>query len=245
MCLCVQFSSDAQSCLALCNPMACSMPGFPVHYQLPEFTQPQVHHFGDSIQPAHPLPALSPPAFNLSQHQGLFQWVSSSHQVAKVLEFSFSISPSNEYSGLISFRMDWLDLLAVQGTLKCLLHHHSSKASILWCFVSTIQINRDEKTEKASLKDFWAEGWMKWRSKSCRLIGKGIPRRESNHCKDIFLTWLRMDSVVIILGIPKVKGSLVGNEVGSTANLLRTPVLKSRRETSCDAGFPGKRKWWL
>ena len=71
MCLCVQFSSDAQSCLALCNPMACSMPGFPVHYQLPEFTQTQVHHFGDSIQPAHPLPALSPPAFNLSQHQGL------------------------------------------------------------------------------------------------------------------------------------------------------------------------------
>ena len=70
--------------------------------------------------------------FNFSQHQGLFQWVSSSHQVAKVLELQFSISPSNEYSGLISFRIDWSDLLAVQGTLKSLLHHCSSKASILW-----------------------------------------------------------------------------------------------------------------
>ena len=83
-------------------------------------------------QPSHPLSSPSP-AFNLSQHQGLFQWVSSSHQVAKVLSLSlrFSISPSNEYSGLISFRIDWLDLLAIPGTLKSLLQHHSSKASIL------------------------------------------------------------------------------------------------------------------
>ena len=81
------------------------------------------------LQPSHPL-SPSPPAFSLSQHQGLFKWVSSSHQGAKVLEFSFNISPSNDYSGLISFRMDWLDLLAVQGTLKSLLQHNS-KASIL------------------------------------------------------------------------------------------------------------------
>ena len=80
----------------------------------------------------HPLLSPSPPAFNLSQHQGLFQWVGSSLQVAKYWSFSFSISPSNEYSWLISFRMDWLDLLAVQVTLKSLLQHHSSKASILW-----------------------------------------------------------------------------------------------------------------
>ena len=83
----------------------------------------------------HPTISFSfpfPPAFNLSQHQGLFQWVSSSHQVAKVLGLQFSISPSNEHPGLISFRMDWLDLLVVQGTLKSLLQHHSSKASILW-----------------------------------------------------------------------------------------------------------------
>ena len=89
------------------------------------------HHVGDAIQPSHPLSSSSPPAFNLSQHQDLFQWVSSSHQVVKILVFSFSISPSNEYSGLISFRMDQLDLLAVQGSLKSLLQHHSPKASIL------------------------------------------------------------------------------------------------------------------
>ena len=87
----------------------------------------------DAIQPSHPLSSLSPPTFNLSQHQGLFKWVSSLNQVAEVLSFSFSISPSNAYSGLISFRMDWLDLLVVQGTLKSLLQHHSSKASILRC----------------------------------------------------------------------------------------------------------------
>ena len=126
-----QFSSVAQLCLTLCNPMNCSTPGLPVHHQLPEFTQTHVRWVGDAIQPSHPLLSPSPSTFNLSQHQGLFKWVSSSDQVAK-LEFSFSISPSNEPPGLISFRMDWLDLLAVQGTLKSLLQHHSSKASVLW-----------------------------------------------------------------------------------------------------------------
>ena len=96
-----------------------------------ELTQTHVHWVSDSIQPSHSLSSPSPPAFNLYQHQGLFQWVSSFHQVAKVWSFGFSISPSNEYSGLISFRMDWLDLLAVQGTLKSLLQHHTSKTSIL------------------------------------------------------------------------------------------------------------------
>ena len=111
--------------------MECSKPGFPVHHQLLEFTQTCVHWVGDAIQPSHSLSSPSP-TFNLSQHQGLFKWVSSSHQVAKVdWSFSFNISPFNEYSGLISFTMDWLDLLAGQGTLKSLLQHHSSKASIL------------------------------------------------------------------------------------------------------------------
>ena len=112
-----------------------STPGFPVHHQLPEFTQTYVHQVSDAIQPSHPLSSPSPP-FNLSQHLGLFKWVSSSHQVAKVLEFQLQHQLqqySNEYSGLIFFRMDWFDLLAVQGTLKRLLQHHSSKASILWC----------------------------------------------------------------------------------------------------------------
>ena len=127
----VQFSSVAQSRLTLCDPMNCSTPGLPVHHQLQEFTQTHVHWVSDAIQPSHPLSSTSPPAPNPSQHQSLFQWVNSLHEVAKVLDFSFSISLSNEHPGLISFRMDWLDLLAVQGTLKSLLQHHSSKASIL------------------------------------------------------------------------------------------------------------------
>ena len=124
-------SAQSLSCVQLFATHECSTPGLPVHHQLPESTQTHVHWVGDAIQPSHPLSSPSLSAFNLSQHQGLFQWVSSSHQVAKVLEFHFNISPSNEYSGLISFMMDWLDLLAVQGTLKSLLQHHSSKASIL------------------------------------------------------------------------------------------------------------------
>ena len=127
-----QFSSVTQSCLTLCNPMNHRMPGFPVHHQLIEFTQAHVHQIRGDIQPSHPLFSPSPPVFHLSQHQGLFKWVSSLHQVAKYWSFSFSISPSNEYSGLISFRMDWFDLLAVQATLKSLLQHHNSKASLLW-----------------------------------------------------------------------------------------------------------------
>ena len=99
--------------------------------QLPQFTQTHVHWVSDAIQPSHPQSSPSP-AFNLSQHQGLFKWVRSLYQVPKYWSFSFSISPSSEFSGLISFSIDWLDLIAVQGTLKSLLQHHSSKASILW-----------------------------------------------------------------------------------------------------------------
>ena len=112
-----------------------STPGLPVHHQLREFTQTHVHRVSDAIQPSHPVSSPSPPAPNPSQHQSLFQWVNSSHEVAKYWSFSFSIIPSKEIPGLISFRMDSLDLLAVQGTLKGLLQHHSSKASILQCSV--------------------------------------------------------------------------------------------------------------
>ena len=126
----VQFSSVAQSCPTLCDPMDCSMPGLPVHHQLPEFTQTHVHWVGDAIQPSHHL--LSPsPTFTLSQHQDLCKWFRI--RWPKYWSFSFSISPSNEHSGFISLRMDWLDPPAVQGTLKSLLQHHTSKASILQC----------------------------------------------------------------------------------------------------------------
>ena len=106
----VQFSSVTQSCPALCDPMDHSTPGLPVHHQLLEFTQTHVHWVGDAIQPSHPLSSPSPPALNLSQHQGLFKWVGSSHQVSRVLEFQLQHQ---------SFQ--WTlrtDLLAVQGTLK-------------------------------------------------------------------------------------------------------------------------------
>ena len=101
------------------------------------FAQTHVQWVNDAIQPSHPLLLPSPPALNLSQHQGLFQWDGSSHQVAKVLEFSFSISP-DEYSGLISFGIDCFDILAVQRTLKSLLQQGNSKASILWCSASVM-----------------------------------------------------------------------------------------------------------
>ena len=108
-----------------------STPSLPVYHQLPEFTQTHVHRVSDAIQPSHLLLSPSPSTPNPSQHQSPFRWVNSSHEVAKVLEFSFNISPTTEHPGLISFRMDWLDLLVVQGTLKRLLQHHSSEASVL------------------------------------------------------------------------------------------------------------------
>ena len=126
----VQFSSVTQLWLTLCDPMNLSTPVLPVHYQLLEFTQTHVHRVGDAIQLSHPLSSPFPPASNPSQHQSLFQWVNSSHEVAKELEFQLSIIPSKEHPGLISFRMDWLDLLAVQGIMKSLLQHHSSKAQL-------------------------------------------------------------------------------------------------------------------
>ena len=116
----VQFSSVAQSRLTLCDPMNRSMPGLPVHHPLPEFTQTHIHQVGDAIQPSHPLlplllPTIPPSIRVFSKESNLcMRW-------PKYWSFSFSISPSNEHPGLISFRMDWLDLLAVQGTLKSLL----------------------------------------------------------------------------------------------------------------------------
>ena len=126
------FTSVTQSCLTLCNPMDCRTPGFPVHHQLQELAQTHVHRVRDAIQSSHPL-LLLPSIFRsitvFSNESALrIRW-------PRYWSFSFSISPSNEHSGLISFRMDRLDLLAVQGTLKSLHQHHSSKASIIWLSV--------------------------------------------------------------------------------------------------------------
>ena len=127
----VQFSSVTQLCLTLCNPMNHSTPGLPVHHQLPEFTQTHVHRVSDAIQPSHPLLSPSPlapipPSIRVFSNESTLRM-----RWPKYCSFSFSIIPSKEIPGLISFRMDWLDLLALQGTLKSLLQHHSSKASVL------------------------------------------------------------------------------------------------------------------
>ena len=143
----VQFSSVTKSCPTLCNPMNRSTPGLPVHHQLLEFTQTHVHRVSDAIQPSHPLssPSLLPP---IPPSIRVFSSESTLHmRWPKYWSFSFSIIPSKEIQGLISFRMDWLDLLAVQGTLKTLLQHHSSKASILQCSAFfTVQLSHPYMT---------------------------------------------------------------------------------------------------
>ena len=121
--------SSVQSCLTLCDSMDCSASGLPVHHQLPELAQTHVHPVSDAIQPSHPLlqPSVFPSIRVFSKQLVLYiRWPK---------YWSFSISPSSEYSGLISFRMDWLALLAVQGTLKSPFQHHGSEASILQCSV--------------------------------------------------------------------------------------------------------------
>ena len=133
-------SSVAQSCPTLCDPMDCSTPGFPVHHQLLELAQTHVHQVGDAIQPSHPLspllllPSIFPSIRDLSKESALrIRW-------PKYWHFSFCNSPCNEYSGLISFQIDWFDLLAVQGTLKSLLQHHISNT---YSVIHVVQLKRE------------------------------------------------------------------------------------------------------
>ena len=142
----VQFSSVPQSCLTLCDAMNRSMPGLPVHHKLQEFTQNHAHRVSDAIQPSHPMssPSAAP---NPSQHQGLFPWVNSLHEVAKVLELQLQHQAFQWTPRTYSFRMNWLGLLAVQGTLKSLLQHHGSKASIFRCSAFfTVQLSHPYMT---------------------------------------------------------------------------------------------------
>ena len=124
-------SSVAQSCPTLCDSMDYSMPAFPGHHQLPKLAQTHVHQVGDAIQPSHPLSSLLILPSNFPSIRVFSNDPVLCIRQPKSWSFSFSISPSNEYSGLISFRIDWLDLLAIQGTVKSLLQHYSSKASVL------------------------------------------------------------------------------------------------------------------
>ena len=175
-----------------------STPGIPVHHQLLEFTQTHVHWVSDAIQPSHPLSSPSLPVLNLSQHQGLFKWVSSSHQVAKYWSFCFKISPSNDHPGLISFRMDWLDLLAVQGTIKCLLQHHSSKASILQhSAFFTVQLSHPYvttgKTIALTRQNFVGKVMSLLFNMLSRLVITFLPRS-----KPLLISWLPSPSAVIL-----------------------------------------------
>ena len=202
------FSSVAQLCLTFCDPMDCNTSGLPVHHQLPEFTQTHVHWVSDAIQPFYSPSPHSPPAFNLSQHQGLFQWVSSSIRWPKYWSFSFNISPCNEHSVLISCRMDWLDLLAVQGTLKSLLQHHSSKASILLCSAFFIvQLSHPYMTTGNTIP------LTRW-----TFVGKVMPLLFNmlsrlaitflSRSKRLLISWLQPPSAVI-LEPPKIKSATV------------------------------------
>ena len=198
----VQFSSVAQSCPTLCDTMDCSMPGLPVHHQLPELTQTHVHRAGDAIQPSHPL--LSPSVFpnirvfsnELALH---IRW-------PKYWSFSFSINPSNEYSGLISFRMDWLDLLAVQGTLKSLIQYHSSKASILWRLAFFIvQLSHPYMTTGKAIAltrwNFVGKVMSLLFNMLSRLMKTFLPRS-----KHLLISWLQ-SPFAVILEPPQTKAS--------------------------------------
>ena len=194
----LQFSSVAQLCPTLCDPMNCSTPGLPVHHQLPEFTQTHVHWVGDAIQPSHHLSAPSPPGPHPSQHQSLFQWVTLHMRWPKYWSSNFSISPSKEHLELISFRMDWLDLLAVQGTLKSLFQHHSSKASILRCSAFfTVQLSHPYmttgKTTALTRWTFVGKAMSPLFNMLSRLVITFLPRS-----KRLLISWLQSPSAVIL-----------------------------------------------
>ena len=197
----VQLLSHVQIFVTL---MDCSRQGPPVHHQLLEFTQTQVHWVSDAIQPSHPLLSPSPPAFSVSQHQGLFKWVSSSHQVAKLSQLHLQ-HQSSWYSRLISFRMDLLDLLAVQGTVKSLLQYHSSKASVLRgsdFFIVHLShpYMTTGKTTALTRQNFVGKVMSLLFNMLSRLVKTFLPRSKS-----LLISWLQSPSAVILEPKKKIK----------------------------------------
>ena len=194
--LSVPFSHSVMS--TLCNSMDCRIPDLPVCQQLLEFTQTHVHWLGDAIQPSHPLSSPSSPTFNLSQHQGFSSESVVCIRWPKYWNFSFSISPSNEYLGLISFRMDWLDLLAAQGTLKSLLQHHSSRASVFWhSAFFIVQLSypymTTGKTIVLTRQTFVGKVMSLLFNMLSRLVITFLPRS-----KHLLISWLKSTSAVIL-----------------------------------------------
>ena len=193
-----EFSSVAQSCPTLCDPMDCSTPGLPVHHQLPEplkvmsieSVMPSSHLI--LCRPLLLLPTIPPSIRVFSNESTLcMRW-------PNYWSFSFSISPSNEHPGLISFRMDWMDLLAVRGTLKSLLQHHSSKASILWCLAFfTVQLLHPYMTTGKTIAltrwTFVGKVMSLLLNMLSRLIITSLPRS-----KHLLISWLQSPSAVIL-----------------------------------------------
>ena len=188
--------------------MDCSTPGLPVHNQLLESTQTHVHWVSDAIQLSHPLSSPSPLALNLPQHQGIFKESALCFRWPKYWNFSLSISPSNEHRGLITFRMDWLDLLAIQGTLKSLLQHHSSKTSTIRPSVFfTVQLSHPYmatgKTIVLTRVTFVGKVVFLIFNILSRLVITFLPRS-----KHLLISWLQSPSAVI-LEPPKIKSEIV------------------------------------
>ena len=181
------------------------MTGFPVHHQLPELAEAHVHRVSDANQPSHLLSSPSPPAFNLSQHQVFSNESVLCIRWPKYWSFSFSISPTNEYAGLISFRMDWLDLLAVQGTLKSLLQHHSPKASIVWHSAFTI-------VQLSHLN---------------MITGKAIALTRWTFVSKVMSLLFNMLSRLVITFLPRSKGLLISWLHSPFALILESKKIKS------------------
>ena len=199
-----------------------STPGLSVHHQLPEFTQTHVHWVGDAIQPSHPLLSPSPPA-SIFPSIRVFSNESVLHiRWPKCWGFSFSISPSNEHRGLISFRMDWLKLLAVQGTLKSLIQHHSSKASILWCSaLFIVQLSHPHMTTAKTIAltrwTFVSKVMSLLFNMLSRLVITFLPRS-----KRLLISWLR-SPFAVILEPPKVKSATVSTVSPSICHEMMGP----------------------
>ena len=192
------FSWVSQLCPTLCNPMIGSTPGIPVNHQLLESTQTHVQGVSDAIQPSHPPSSPSPPALNLSQHQLFSNESALRIRWPKYWSFSFNISSSNEHPGLISFRMDWLEHLAVQGTLKSLLQQHSSKASILQrSAFFTVQLSHPYmttgKTIALTRRTFVGKVMSLLFNMLFRLVKTFLPRS-----KHLLISWLNSPSAVIL-----------------------------------------------
>ena len=199
------FSLVAQSCPSLCDPMVCSTPGLPVHHQLSEFAQSHVHRVSDAIQPSHPVVPFSSclQSFPASGSFLMSQFFTSGSQY---WSFSSNISPSNEYSGIQFLRVDWLDFLAVQGTLKSLLQHHSSKTSVLQCSYSfRVQLSHPYMTTGKTIAltrwTFVGKVMFLLFNMLSRLVKTFLPRS-----KHLLISWLQSPSAVILEPHPPKKG---------------------------------------